>query len=409
MNFSTWNKYDFYILLFCCCSLLQVHHRTLIINLNVFVFQAFSFSPVSEYAPPPNPSSDPLIASNPFDDSYSLPSVKSLPSANPYFAPSHHSGFRGYSTPRMAAHTGNRTPYHSPYPMSNQPHPFSQNPMGMGFHRAPGFNYGHSTVQPFRPGPGENVNPRNPHQNLNHGNSPDGVPRFGPDGNAYTTPDVSPKLSQQQNFFNRSGTPKQDPVDTIRKNTTRNPSPRKQSWNCEDGASHDGMAELKAKGRGNTPGVEKFNGVLHSYPEALKSSPRTDQTDKARRGSASKVESRSISRSASSEPVYPCGICLSEVNDDQEAILCEASCQKWFHRVCTGMTETAYNLLTAETSAVWGCDACMEDKGAQRLKSRTPSVTSDGQSWKKIKGCVKFSRLLTHLIKKSTSFGPLSP
>ncbi|KAA0715263.1 Pygopus -like protein 1 [Triplophysa tibetana] len=348
--------------------------------------QAFSYSPLSEYAPPPNPSSDPLIASNPFDDSYSLPSVKSLQSANPYFATSHLSGVRGYSTSRMAAHTGNRTPYHSPYPVSNQPHPFSQNLMG--FQRAPGFNYrqpenpnyGHSAGQPFRPGPVENVNPWNPHQNLNHCNSPDGVPRFGPYGSAYTTPDVSPKLPQQQNFFNRSGTPKQDPADTIRKNTTRNPSPRKQSRNCEDGASHDGKAELKAKGRGNTPGGGKLNGVLHSYPEALKSSPRPDQTDKARRGSANKVESRSVRRSASSEPVYPCGICLSEVNDDQEAILCEASCQKWFHRVCTGMTETAYNLLTAETSAVWVCDACMEDKGAQRLKSPTPSVTSDGQS-----------------------------
>ncbi|KAI7802628.1 pygopus homolog 1 [Triplophysa rosa] len=351
--------------------------------------QALSFSPLSEYAPPLNPSSNHLIASNPFDDRYSLPSVKSLPSANPHFSPSHYSGFRGYGTPRMAPHTGNRTPSHSPYQMRNQPHPFSQNPTGMGFHRAPGFNYGHpenpnyghSMGQPFRPGPGENVNPQNPHQNLNHSNSPDGVPRFGPDGNAKTTPDMSPKLSQQQNNFSRSGTPKQDPSDTISKNTTRNPSPRKRSQNCEDGT-----AELGAKGRGNTPGVEKLNGVLHSNTEALKWSPRPEntQTDKARRGSRNKVESRSVRRSASSEPIYPCGICLSEVNDDQEAILCEASCQKWFHRVCTGMTETAYNLLTAETSAVWGCDACMEDKGAQLLKTRdapgTPSVTSDGQS-----------------------------
>ena len=80
------------------------------------------------------------------------------------------------------------------------------------------------------------------------------------------------------------------------------------------------------------------------------------------------------------EPVYPCGICLNEVNDDQEAIMCEALCQKWFHRVCTGMTETAYNLLTAEAWAVWGCDSCMKDKGALllRTKEHTVPVSTEG-------------------------------
>nr|4UP0_A Chain A, PYGOPUS HOMOLOG 2, B-CELL CLL/LYMPHOMA 9-LIKE PROTEIN [Homo sapiens]4UP5_A Chain A, PYGOPUS HOMOLOG 2, B-CELL CLL/LYMPHOMA 9-LIKE PROTEIN [Homo sapiens] len=60
--------------------------------------------------------------------------------------------------------------------------------------------------------------------------------------------------------------------------------------------------------------------------------------------------------------VYPCGACRSEVNDDQDAILCEASCQKWFHRECTGMTESAYGLLTTEASAVWACDLCLKTK-----------------------------------------------
>ncbi|MBN3323997.1 PYGO1 protein, partial [Atractosteus spatula] len=85
---------------------------------------------------------------------------------------------------------------------------------------------------------------------------------------------------------------------------------------------------------------------------------------------------------SSTDPVYPCGICMNEVNDDQEAILCEASCQKWFHRVCTGMTETAYNLLTAEVSAVWGCDTCMEGKGVPLMRTRElagqQSVNAEG-------------------------------
>lgn len=84
---------------------------------------------------------------------------------------------------------------------------------------------------------------------------------------------------------------------------------------------------------------------------------------------------------SSSDPVYPCGICTNEVNDDQDAILCEASCQKWFHRICTGMTETAYGLLTAGASAAWGCGTCMADKDVQFMRTRetfgAPAVGSD--------------------------------
>lgn len=68
--------------------------------------------------------------------------------------------------------------------------------------------------------------------------------------------------------------------------------------------------------------------------------------------------------------VYPCGACRSEVNDDQDAILCEASCQKWFHRECTGMTESAYGLLTTEASAVWACDLCLKTKDIQSVYVR---------------------------------------
>ncbi|KAG8146830.1 hypothetical protein E2320_013931 [Naja naja] len=68
--------------------------------------------------------------------------------------------------------------------------------------------------------------------------------------------------------------------------------------------------------------------------------------------------------------VYPCGACRSEVNDDQDAILCEASCQKWFHRECTGMTENAYGLLTTEASAVWACDFCLKTKEIQSVYIR---------------------------------------
>ncbi|XP_016403250.1 pygopus homolog 1-like [Sinocyclocheilus rhinocerous] len=330
--------------------------------------QAPSFSPLSEYAPPPNPSADHLIASNPFDDNYNSPSLKALPPASPYFGHSHYPVFSGYGPPRMSSRMP--SPYGAPYQMRNQPHPFSQNPMG--YNRALGFNYGHpenpnygqlfsgggNSVMHFRPNPGEHVSL----QNLNQIASPGGLV-FSPEGNPAR--DLSPN---QQNNFTQSSTPtpKQVPSEAMNKSATQN-------QNCEENKTQDDATELKTKS-----GAEKLNGVLHGNNEALKKSPRPAGNNGALTNNKA-LNRRSTS--SSSEPVYPCGICLSEVNDDQEAILCEASCQKWFHRVCTGMTETAYNLLTAETSAVWGCDACMEDKGAQLLKTRErDSRPGDGQS-----------------------------
>lgn len=326
-----------------------------------------SFSPLSEYAPPPNTSSDHLIAANPFDDNYNSPSLKPLPPANPYFGHSHYPGFSGYGPPRMAPQMPQRmpSPYGPPYQMRNQP---------VVFNRVPGFNYGHAENLHY--GNSNRIHFRSEHvnqiplQNLNQSGSPVGAPGFGPEGNPAR--DMSPNLSQQQNNFTKSSTPapKQDPSEAASKNATQNPSPRKQSQNCEENNPQDNTPEPKTKRQDGGAGI--LNGVIHSSKSA----------DQARRTGAltnNKVLNRRRT-SSSSEPVYPCGICLSEVNDDQEAILCEASCQKWFHRVCTGMTETAYNLLTAEMSAVWGCDSCMEDNAAQLRKTREVSGTGEGQS-----------------------------
>lgn len=72
----------------------------------------------------------------------------------------------------------------------------------------------------------------------------------------------------------------------------------------------------------------------------------------------------------SSDHFYPCGICSIEVNPGADALMCEASCQKWFHRACTGMTEVAYALLRAEISAIWGCDSCMAKKDMQLVRTK---------------------------------------
>ncbi|TTD92245.1 Protogenin A [Bagarius yarrelli] len=342
---------------------------------------AQSFTPLSEYAPPPNPSSDHLVASNPFDDNYNSPpaSLKPVNTTSPYLSPAPYPGFGGYGPPRMVPHIHNRmpAPFGSPFQIRNQPHPFAQNPVGpMGFNRAQGFNYAHpenpafanqnifnnsnvSVHQHIRPCPGENLNPLS-HPNLNQNHSPD--PMFGPEVTAgmiraMTAMKPGPVTNPGLNFPPPM-TPKQEAGESGNKNAT---PPRKPRQLLEEGGAQESQAELKGKNGSSIEGsVEKINGVLHPNPELLKKSLQPvleNSGERIRRpasnksGSANSKRSR-LSGSAPSEPLYPCGICLGEVNDDQEAILCEASCQKWFHRVCTGMTETAYNLLTAETAAV---------------------------------------------------------
>lgn len=311
----------------------------------------------------------------------------------------------------MVPHVQNRMPasFGSLFQIRNQPHPLAQSPMGpMGFNRAPGFNYGHpenpafanqpmfnnntGMHQHFRLGPGENFS-----QlllcNVNQNHGPE--PMFGPEATACgnrpavatkSGPDMSPGLN-----FAQPTTPNQEVCESGNKNAT---PPRKPNQILEEGGAQENQAELKGKNRSNLEGgVEKINGVLHHNTEPLKKSPQPvpeSGSERLRRPAGSKSASANskrnrLSSSTPSEPMYPCGICLGEVNDDQEAILCEASCQKWFHRVCTGMTETAYNLLTAEAAAVWGCDSCVDEKtGAPLLKTREASgpgtANSEGQT-----------------------------
>eukprot|EP00794_Sanderia_malayensis_P009906 gene9906-10919_t len=60
--------------------------------------------------------------------------------------------------------------------------------------------------------------------------------------------------------------------------------------------------------------------------------------------------------------LFPCGSCGKEVNDNDEAIMCEAGCSYWYHRICTGMGNDAYALLTNEDHAEWVCDECIASK-----------------------------------------------
>ena len=68
-----------------------------------------------------------------------------------------------------------------------------------------------------------------------------------------------------------------------------------------------------------------------------------------------------------------CGICDKEVRYDDDGILCEAACDRWFHRQCVKLTKMAYQLLQKEISAEWACDGCIATgKVKQRRKGLKP-------------------------------------
>lgn len=69
-------------------------------------------------------------------------------------------------------------------------------------------------------------------------------------------------------------------------------------------------------------------------------------------------------------PIYPCGICHKEVHDNDQAILCESGCNFWFHRICTGLTEPAFHMLTQEVYAEWVCDKCLSTKNIPLVKMK---------------------------------------
>lgn len=83
-----------------------------------------------------------------------------------------------------------------------------------------------------------------------------------------------------------------------------------------------------------------------------------------------------------SERKFPCGVCTVEVQEDEEAIMCEQSCERWFHRECAKMSPEAYDLVASEPLAVWMCDECLAEvpsakaKAASRRQSQAGAATA---------------------------------
>lgn len=64
------------------------------------------------------------------------------------------------------------------------------------------------------------------------------------------------------------------------------------------------------------------------------------------------------SQNQNAPPVYNCGGCHNEIGENDQALLCEAGCNWWYHQLCTGMTDFAFSLVKDDVYVEWACDNC---------------------------------------------------
>ncbi|XP_013907086.1 PREDICTED: pygopus homolog 2 [Thamnophis sirtalis] len=351
--------------------------------------QGPSYSHLSEFAPPPTPMVDHLVASNPFEDDFAIPKVGS--SSAPFLGnPGPFGNFRmqGAMGPQVPPSYGG-----GPQPMRRQPPPFGPNQMGPAFNMPPqnpgyvqpgGMGFG---GQPFGQPLGQNFSPPGgqimqgpmgafgPMMSPTMGQPPRGGDMgSGPALNPPGGPPMAQRFSQPANLFGQSPLQRPNPnLSSLPPNPSPFPGPD---------PGFPPSAEDSGTGKPLHPPPNSFNQEQHTgSPAAVNGTqPAFPPNSTGHSGPTGTPEgnplpptSKAAGNSGHQPPpglVYPCGACRSEVNDDQDAILCEASCQKWFHRECTGMTENAYGLLTTEASAVWACDFCLKTKEIQSVYIR---------------------------------------
>ncbi|KAM4644233.1 pygopus homolog 2 [Amazona ochrocephala] len=352
--------------------------------------QGPAYSHLSEFAPPPTPMVDHLVASNPFEDDFAAPKAGAAAAAAASFlgSPVPFGGFRVQAgmSPQVPPGYGG-----GPQPLRRQPPPFAPGQMGPAFSMAPqGPGYGQPGAVGF---PGQPFG-----QPLGPSFSPPGAPllqgpvgSFGPmisptlgqpprgdvgPGQALNAPPGGPAVGQR--FGQPGGLFGQSPLQRPGQGGPPLPPTASPFPGADPGFPPGG--EEGGKSLNPPPGA--FAPEQHSGSPAAVNGAQPGFTPGSTGRGAGTPETNSLpppppgkaAGGSGHQPppglVYPCGACRNEVNDDQDAILCEASCQKWFHRECTGMTENAYGLLTTEASAVWACDFCLKTKEIQSVYVR---------------------------------------
>ncbi|XP_078503669.1 pygopus homolog 2 isoform X1 [Lissotriton helveticus] len=336
-----------------------------------------AYSHLSEFAPPPTPMVDHLVASNPFEDDFGPPKVGTGSGAPFLNNPAMFGNFRmqgGMPSQVPPGYGG------GPQSMRRQPPPFPPNQMGPGFNMPQNPNYVQQgnisfSNQPFNQVMGPSFSP--PAGQMMQGPVGGFGPIMSPTMGQPPRGDMGPSLNTPggPNMMQRFGGPGNPfgPSPMQRPNLPQNNSPFA-------GADQSFSDRGEDNGKNLNPPANAFNQEQHvGSPAAVNGNQSNFAPNSGSRNSGTPEvnslppTSKPPGTSGHQPPpglVYPCGACRNEVNDDQDAILCEASCQKWFHRECTGMTESAYGLLTTESSAVWACDYCLKTKEIQSVYIR---------------------------------------
>ncbi|XP_063301772.1 pygopus homolog 1 [Pelobates fuscus] len=307
----------------------------------------------SEYAPPTNTSSNHLIASNPFADEYSVspPLTYSQFTKPRYSASGDQQAFRMPFTnpPRMVSHS-------SASPRREQQTPLPQKSVRKPYDKTHYFNTSIQDNHSFNAEFDQTITFPGQHFRTNHTekfqiseNNPDlrvahhRSPKEKSNLNVHMDT-MHAYISQQTNFRSPKGC---SPKTVNRQRQTLDiTSFSPASTEDVHSPASDCLYVVDNKGtpvKDCAPQLAKDDVSLH---------------EKCNRWLLHASHSGHLSKG----PLYPCGICSGDVDEVQDSIMCEASCRKWFHRTCTGLTEFAHALLTAEASAIWSCDSCMANK-----------------------------------------------
>lgn len=81
---------------------------------------------------------------------------------------------------------------------------------------------------------------------------------------------------------------------------------------------------------------------------------------------------RFLSTNSNAPPRYYCRSCQTEVQENEQNIMCEAGCHWFHHRACTNLTDAAFAFLKNEVYAEWCCEICEQSRMIPLVKYKWP-------------------------------------
>ena len=84
-------------------------------------------------------------------------------------------------------------------------------------------------------------------------------------------------------------------------------------------------------------------------------------------------------KTASAQDTICDGCCSTIVEGEHEAIQCEGSCQKWYHRLCAGVSKYHYDMLADSPNPFicWMCSDILRRAVIQELQQELATLKRD--------------------------------